>query len=311
MAFADILTALALSMVFPIICGYGVGYLKLINSQGLTRFFTFILSPVFVFLFAVKLDMKIEYIWLPFVVLVINGLAAVTAYKIAQTRFHDKIPNLIGLSVGTSNTAHFGMPAVAFMIGAEWVSVFLLFVVGSIINMNTIAYYLALRGEYNFMQAFIRMLKLPIIYGLAAGFALDHLFDFSSIFSLYPALEYGIAWFEKFFFFIGLFIIGLALSEFRIDDMRGGWIGWALALKFSCLPLFVGLFILLDIYLFGLYSAPIYGLFILYAFLPVARNAAAYALMLDLYPNKAAAFMLLSILVSLITLPILALFLPL
>ena len=102
---------------------------------------------------------------------------------------------------------------------------------------------------------------------------------------------------------IGVMIIGIALSKQSRLDIDFKLLGSLLIPKFIIWPLFGALFVVSDLFLFQLFGSEVHQMFLIICCVPLAGNLVAYAATLNLYPEKAAAAVLIATVMAFVTVP--------
>jgi predicted permease len=100
-----------------------------------------------------------------------------------------------------------------------------------------------------------------------------------------------------------MMLIGAALSRVQKFVFAPRFVSLSFAAKFVMWPAMVTGLILLDTHALHIYSAEIHKLFFVLAIVPIAANISAFAVEMDLKPEKAASTILLSTFFALFSIP--------
>jgi predicted permease len=164
--------------------------------------------------------------------------------------------------------------------------------------MRSVWAFFGARGQATVKGALLKILKLPVIYAIVLGLLYNLSgFDLPDAFLRY--WEYAIgAW-----VFIGMMIIGIALSKLQRLELDWKLTANLFAAKFIAWPLAGFTMVLADMHIFGLFSLEVYQLIVIITAVPLAGNLVAYAATLNLHPEKAAAAVLVSTVLGIFTVP--------
>lgn len=293
--------------IFPLYVIIALGYIagkKLpISLESTASLAIFVLTPVVLFGAIAKTTFEAQYLALPLVVLAVCCLIALTAYKLAQKRFKDVTPNLLGMASGTGNTGYFGLPVLLALFGEGLAGIYLLMNFGIILFENTLGYFLGARGHATAKDALKKVIRLPALHATWLGI----IFSLLQVNDTRPMIIFFIYW-EYFYgawIVIGMMLIGIALSKVKGIRVNPELLGWFFAFKFLVWPLAMFALISLDRSLLGWFDETTHALFMLLSAAPLASNIVAFAAHLNLRPSEAAAAVLLSTIFALFFIPFL------
>ena len=288
--------------ILPLHALIGLGYIAGrwldVNLHSLARVAIFIISPVVIFGAVAQIDFDPRYALLPFIILGISLAITLPVYALAKRRWEDNTANLIGLGSVSGNTGYFGLPVVLALYGPEWASVYLFMNFATTVSENVLGYFLAARGHHTVRESLLKVAKLPALYALAAGLA----WNFSGL-ALPDIAERYWTYATGTWIFIGMMLIGVALSKMQTFEFDTRLLGWLFTSKFVLWPALALAVIIADKYLFGLFSETVHGLILIMTSVPLMANLVAFAAQLNLHPEKAATAVLLSTVFALVSMP--------
>lgn len=283
-------------VVFGFIAGR---YLK-VHRESIAKLLIYLVAPVVFFSSVSQIELRPEYLFVP---VMFYGLGCAICWlylRIGGKVFGEAgaLKNLAAFSMGTANTGYFGLPVAMMLFGPDIAGVAILFFVGSTIFENSYGFYVLARGQYTPWEALQRLTKLPGIYALAAGVALNPLH-----------LKFTGVWADMAGFFrgtysvLGMMMVGLGVAEVREWKIDGKLIATLFSGKFLVWPAVVIALVSIDAAHFRFYDARSHQLMILLSACPLAANTVAFSILLKTEPEKAAVAVLLSTLFALAFIP--------
>ncbi len=301
----DIFTLLltnCIPLLLLIAAGYFAGKRFSIDTKTMADIVIFIISPVVMFGAVARLQLQSEYFILPLVVFIFAAVVTLGTSAIAHKFTKDNLSNLIGMSSATANTGYFGLPIVLALFNPEDAGLYLLITFALTVNESSFSYYVGARGRHTIRESFIKVLKLPVLYALLLGLAVN-----LSGLTLPPLFN---TYWDKFagsWTIIGMMLLGVALSKYRLT------INWTLLTslsftKFIVWPGFMLLLAFADRNYFHLYDDRIYRMLLIAGCVPVAANVVAFATQLDVKPGEAAVVVLITTLMAVFYLPLMLYF---
>jgi hypothetical protein len=238
------------------------------------------------------------YLALPFLAYGISLTVTVISYHFAGKIWQEETRNLVGMASVSGNTMYFGLPLVMAVMGDQWVGVYMMMNLGALFGESTIGYYLAARGKFSVKQSMIRVLKLPIFYGVFAGFFVNLMgWSLPDVVLDYWNYTTG-AW-----VLVGMLMIGVALSQNKRLSFSPKMIAYLFSVKFVLWPALALSLITLDILIWNNFDPYIYLMGAIYATVPLAGNPVAYAAQLGLKTQGLALAVLVSTLFALLYMP--------
>ncbi len=279
--------------------GFAAGRLFDLDRKSLADLSIFVLMPVTLFGFIGQIEVKWEYVLLPFVTYAMHLVLAITALFVGRKIWEDETPNLLSICAGMVNTGYFGLPVVALLFDTQWAGVYTFLLLGAVFFEASYGYFFAARGHFTAKESLKKLAKLPALYAIAAAI----IFNLSGLSFNAQTITY---WehFKGAYIIIGMMIIGVALSRVKKLEFGGGrffaivqvwqWILW---------PLVALAIVSFDKSFTGWFDDQVHKLIIVYSILPPAANIAAFAAQLNLTPEKAATTVLVGTVIGLFYIP--------
>lgn len=291
-----------LPLLLLIAAGYFAGKRFHADTKTMADIVIFFLTPVVVFGAIARLPLKPEYFLIPLILFVFAALFTLFTSAVAHRFLKDNMSNLIGMGSASANTGYFGLPIILALYDPAHAGLYLLITFALTINESSVAYYVGARGRHTIRDSFIKVLKLPALYAVAAGL----LVNLSGI--TLPAI-FNTYW-DKFagsWTVLGMMLLGVALSKYRMT------INWTLlgTLSFTKFIIWPGFMLLLawtDSVYFHLYGPEIYRMLLVLGCLPVAANTVAFATQLDVKPGEAAVTVLITTVFAVFYIPLMLYF---
>lgn len=289
--------------IIPLLILIGLGFFAgrrlEVNLPSLAAIAIYILAPFVNFGAMARIELDPAFASLPFATFALSFGIASLSYTIARRIWTDETPNLVGMASVSGNTGYFGLPLVIALLGEEWVGVYLMMNLGSLVAESTIGYYMAARGQFSIQDSVKKVLKLPVFYGVILGLVFNYLdFQLPPIFETYWTYAAG-AW-----VLIGMMLIGVALSKTGAFVFGPRMMAHLFAVKFIIWPLSIIGLLALDHAHLGMYDEEVYIMALIYGLVPLAGNPVAYAAQLGLKSERIALAVLLSTIFALIYIPV-------
>ena len=257
-----------------------------------------LIAPVVMATSIATLAMRQDYLILPVIFLMICCSFAGIAYGFSKRFWSDGTGNLLAFMAGSANTGYFGIPVALILFPPDVIGLYMLAALGFQIYENTLGYYLVARGQYSVRTSLKRLARLPILYGCLVGIVL------SALHVQLPEIITGVGRdFRGAYVVLGALMIGLGLSKLESFKIDYKFVSILLSVKFLLWPSCVMLLIMADRHVFGLFSVQIYQLLFLLAVVPLPANGVAFALLLNVHPEKAATTVFISTMIALFYIP--------
>ena len=270
-----------------------------VNLHSIARLLMYIIAPL-VFLGAmIRLDFQPAYILLPVIAMALSYLITFGVYQCARLFWHDGMANLIGGASVNGNAIYFGLPVILALFGPAGVAVYLFMNLGPAINNFTLGYYLVARGKFSVRDSWIKLAKFPVIYAVVTGIGLN----LSGV-ALGVVAEKYWNYASGSMVMLGMMMIGVGLSKIRAVEFNIFQMLAFLGMRFLIWPLGALSLVMLDRHVFGLFGSQIHQMALIFSVMPIFGNLVAYASEHKLYPERAAAAVLISTLFTLIAIPV-------
>jgi hypothetical protein len=280
--------------------GYIAGRTLQVDLRSMASLAIYIFAPIVVLGAMARIEFEPAYSFLPLVSFAIGGIITYSLFYLTRAFFlKGAMPNLVGLGSVGGNTGYFGLPLVIALYGPEWTGPYILLNVGTQLTEYFIGYYLAVRSQSSIKDSIKKVLKLPAMHALYIGLIINFTgTDLPETFYVYWTYATG-AW-----VFIGMMIIGVALSQMQRLEFDLKLVTWLFISKFVCWPAFgiAAILIAAQFDYFGM--DPVFaGLIAIYVSVPLMSNLVAYAAQLNIHPEKVALAVLISTVFAIVYMP--------
>lgn len=282
-----------------IVLGFVAGRYLDVNLHSIAKLLIFVLAPFVAFGAVLNIEFNPSYVLLPILMWCVSITVTFTALKICNSIWHDGNGYLVAAGGVNGNAIYFGLSPILVLFGPAGLGVYLFMNLGPMINNFTLSYYLTARGKYSVRDSLMKVVRLPVLYAFVFGIPLNVLgYELPEIAERYWNYSAGST------VILGMMMIGIALS--KLDSLRFDWklISAFLVTKFIAWPAAIFMIILIDHNITGLFSSDIHQMMALFSAMPLIANLVAFAAENDLHPRRAAAAVLISTLVALITIPL-------
>jgi len=295
-----------LTKLFPlyVTMGAGFGLSRAFGnmSRTLAQVQIYFVAPVVAMTNMMKLNYSPDLLMLPCVFGLLCALISTVTNFAARKVGTDYAP-LLAQASGSANTGYLGLPIALMLFPNDFIPVYILAMAGGLIYETSLGFFWIARGVYTPLDAVKRLFKMPLIYALAGGLALNGLGV------TMPAVwESVVRDFMGAYVVLGALIIGLGLAQNKHFRLNFKLLGVMYGIKFLVWPVLTvaALALLRDTVLA---VPPMYEpILLLLSFLPNAANTAAFASLLNVHPDEAATAVALSTLLSLAIIPAYVLF---
>jgi predicted permease len=296
------LTFLIIANIIPLYILVALGFISGkyldVNLHSLAIVAIYILTPIVNFGALAQMEFTPEYLALPVITFCMSITIGTVSYKIAHRLWKNTTANLVGMASMNGNTMYFGLPVILAVLGPEWVGVYALMNLGTFINEIGIGYFFGARGDASVKGAIMKVLKMPVIPAIALGF----LYNIAG----FELPEAGVRYWEYArgaWVFIGMMIIGVALSKQSKLELDMKLIVNLFTVKFLVWPAVALAFVLVDYHVLGMFTTSVHLMIMIGTSVPLAGNLVAYSATLKLHPERAAAVVLASTVFALFTVP--------
>ena len=301
-----------IALLLIIIPGFIVGKTKLVSERAtvdLTKILLFVCSPCMFFMTFQKLerdfDLLLDLLIFALLVLLINAIMLGGAYLFLFKRQTEPVYRIITIATSLANCAFFGIP----IIEALYENADKLIIYTSVwgITMNILGWTVVsaiIAHDPKYMSA-KKIFLNPATMGGLAGLVFFLLSI--NVGELYPSLWSMIELLGRASSPVSMLIVGLRLSGVRIRELFDDWrIYLTIAIKQLAMPL-----VAFAVVFFLPLAPEIKQVFVLLAACPVAAIVQSFAEMLGKGEREAAKLVLLGTILSVVTLPVASLLLPL
>ena len=298
----DIFIALILKLLplyFVMLCGFALSRKTESFGHSVSYIQINLIAPVVIALNISTLDMKLNFMILPLLFLVLCSIMGIMLFGLGRKVWpHDNTGNLMAYATASGNTGYFGVPVALLLFPEHTLGLFMLAMVGVQLYDNTLGYYFMARGHHTVGDSLLRLLRLPPLYGCIIGLLL------SAFHIRIPDIIMNMGHdFRSTYVILGALMIGFGLSHIKSFNIDLVFLGLSLAAKFIVFPAVIFGLIMLDRSLFHLFNEQIYGMMFLLAIVPLPANAVAFAILLNVQPQKAALAVFVSTVVALFYIP--------
>ncbi|HPF78641.1 MAG TPA: hypothetical protein PLF01_05030 [Alphaproteobacteria bacterium] len=296
------LILLLVANIFPLYILISLGFIAGrwldVNLPSIATIAIYILAPIVNFGAMAQMKFTPEYIALPLIIFAGSAIIGIISYNTAHALWKSNTANLIGMGSVTGNTMYFGLPVVLALLDPKWVGVYALLNLGMFLNEVGLGYFFGARGHATLKGALMKVIKLPVVHAIWLGliYNLSGL-ALPDVFLRYWNYSVG-AW-----VMIGMMIIGVALSKQSRLEIDLKLMAGMFTPKFILWPAFGFAIILLDQLYFHAFGTEVHMMLAILTSVPLAGNLVAYAATLNLHAEKAAAAVLISTVLALITVP--------
>ncbi|MCK5285063.1 MAG: AEC family transporter [Alphaproteobacteria bacterium] len=278
--------------------GWVAGRFYGVDRQSLGALCIYILMPLMVFSFVVKLELDVTFIILPFIVYIILSAMSFMWLYIGYYIYHDKRANLLAMTASAGNFGYIGVPIVIILFEPQWVAVYIFMLLGGIFYEATTMYYVAARSSFNIKESMLKLAKFPSLYAVALAL-LFNIFDITLPAFFDPYWEYS----KGAYVVVGIMIIGVALSPVKRLVVAPRFLFLTFVAQFIMWPFLAWGLIMLDQLVLKVFDPEVHKLFFIMSIVPPAANIAAFSVQLDLKPEKAATTILIGTVFALFYIP--------
>lgn len=172
------LVSILVNIISPIVLVAAVGFVlakKLgVEARPLSRTMLYFFTPALVFASSYRAAMNAEYLSIAVFAVIITLLMLVVAWAIAKVMRYDRLTGS-GFMLGVLfvNAGNYGLPLIYFAYGDEGLARAAFYFTMSAILTQTLGIFVAARGRASAREAFLNVFKLPLVYAVALGLALN------------------------------------------------------------------------------------------------------------------------------------------
>lgn len=282
--------------------GYWLGKRNWMSKKWLTNPLIYFFMPVLVINHILEAD-EVKLAVLPVISFALAAsmvLPAKLGYKKLEEADH---PFLIKSSFSFFNIAFFGIPVVTALFGAEGVTTLICIYVGTALYGNTIGYFQVARSKHPTGEAIAKIFKIPFLYVFLLALLLKFL-NMEMPDPLVPVVDV----FSVIVSAGGMMMVGMNVTKVNFSGLSKKYFSKLLSFRIVSAMGIMALLILLEFLLMDLLEKEDRQMLALIPFFPVAANVTVYASFLGSKEETSALLVLLSMGISLILVPFVALF---
>ncbi len=285
--------------------GWFAGRFFEVDRNTLANLAIFIMLPIVVFGFVLKLDFEPSYFLLPIVIYAVQASIGLFFLWLARKIYDGAEANILAMAASMGNTGYFGLPLALLLFTPEQIAIYIFAMMGGSVYEATIGYYIAARGRFDVRTSLIKLAKFPTLYAIALAFVIRGL-------GIEMPVQFDLYWgyFKGAYVLIGMMIIGAALAKVSKLEIGPRFLSLTFLGKFIIWPGLVFGWVMLDKAFLHMFNQDIYNLMLVMAIVPPAANIAAFASQLNLIPEKAATTIMLSTLFALFYIPFVLMLVP-
>ena len=299
MTFINFLDAL-LPLYICVALGTIVARISNISPSQLAHLLIFLFSPAVAFYGAYTAKLNTALIMLPFIGFTLSSVMVALGLIVAKRLFTtgDGSARLGAFSISTGNTGYFGIPAVLAIMGSESLPTVVMLSFGFTLYEYTVGYYVLQRHLQTPRDAIIRILKMPIIYGLVGGIVLNvtHVELPDAAISVLNMMRIT-------FSVLGMMLVGVALSGIRIAHFDIKFQSFVHLGKFLVTPAIICSGVWLEAAMLDIFDIEARVIIVIISLVPLAANIAAFAAMFDIRTKTASLAVMISTCLALVFLP--------
>lgn len=279
--------------------GFIAGKFCGVDRKSVAYILFYILSPIVVFHGAYTAGFTLKALLLPAYFYVIAVVIAVVFYQVGKLLWRDGTENVLAVGSASSNTGYFGIPVTVAILGDEVLPIIVIGTMGLVLFECTLGYFLTARGAYSVKDSVRKLFTVPATYAFLLGIAAN--LGGVPAYEWYAALignvkgAYGV---------LGIMLIGLgAVGSANLFEDKI-FLGLSCLSKVVVWPLLTAAIIFADARTFGALTPEMRNVMTVLSFMPMAANTVVLATLMNVKPEKAAAGLLVTSLLSFLTIPL-------
>ncbi len=293
----EILIESFIPLAFLILLGFVVGKAQSVDLKSIAVIAIYAITPIVAFGSAARLEFTPTLLIIPIVTFVLAAIVGFISLLLGRVLKNESYRFLLPVACGSGNTGYFGLPVAMALFGVDIAGIYFLANLGVVVFETTIGYYYMARGNVSSRESIMRVIKLPVLYALAAGLIFSA-FNFELHDSAIKLWDFS----KGAYVVIGMMIAGIALSKSEKFSVHLPLLSVAIAGKFFLWPLFAIMFKALDT---GFLDSQTHDLIIVMSLTPIAANLPAYAAANNGPVSEAAMLVLITTTIAILGLPFL------
>lgn len=278
----EIFTSLLIKLIpfyLIIFLGFIAGKKLHVQRESIAPLLIYIVNPIVFFHGILHLDFQSDDLLIPLALFTVCSLVSLSFYFSSKYFLEASDRNLLAMSSSLGNVGYFGIPVAMMLFGEDILGYAVLVILGSVFFEQSIAFFIAARGQLSFSESLSRTIKLPTLYVVTLAILIkafhintDNLF-FENFFIMSSKMVGAYS-------FLGMLMIGLGISKFseiKFDARFFKFLSSALLGKFLIYPLLALFIVFIDKNLFHWYPVFIHQIILLMSFAPVGANTISLA----------------------------------
>lgn len=294
------LLAKIIPLYISIILGFFSTLFLKCDKETVAKILLFILSPLIIFNATLNVKLDAQVLFLPSFFFIFSSILSIFLLYYFQKIYKDNTANLLAFSTSTGNTGNIGIPLAILFLESDLVDVFIFTVLASLLYQNSVGYYITAKGNFSAKQSLLKVVKLPVLHAFILGIILNLIgFKLPETF-----ISYG-DYLKGAYAILGMMLVGMGLEKMKSNqafDIK--FISYAMFIKFVIWPSAVLAFIFLDKNYFHFLDSSYYLLMFIFSIVPLAGNTVTVATILNVKPEKMSIALFISILISLVYIPL-------
>lgn len=275
--------------------GWVAGRTLEVGAKDLSSLLVYIVSPLVIFLAIVQSPADWRYFGYSLGALLTASTAAWIALGLGRVLWRDGRANLFAFAGGTGNTGYFALPLVFALFDEQQVAIAAFIIIGVNLYEFTVGYFIASRGAEDVRSSLLGIARLPILYAALAGVLCK-----GAGWAPGELLASSLENFKGAYSVLGMMVIGITFASCHRLRLDWSFILAALSWKHLVYPM-VGLAVFHLLVPLPPEALPVVALMLA---TPMAANTVVIANVLNVHPEKAAAAVMASTLLALVTVPL-------
>lgn len=172
------LVSILINIIAPVILVAALGFTLArafsLDSRTLSRLSLYLFSPTLTFTSIYKSQLGIEFVSILAFALIISALIAVVSFVLVRAMRFDRLTSsAFMLSTVFVNAGNFGLPLNLFAFGEEGLNRAVVFFVATSVLTQTVAVFIAARGNAANRAALLQVFRMPLVYAAAVAVVLN------------------------------------------------------------------------------------------------------------------------------------------
>ncbi len=294
-----------ISLLLSVVIGFLAGKYSDVQKDSISSLLFYFIAPIVCFSIPASTNLTFGSLSIALVAFIISALLSLFSYYFFSRYWQDHTLNIIALSAGSANGGYFMLPIATALFDDHTLSLYMMITIGVNIYESSIGFYICARSFASARDSLIQVLKLPTLNSFFLGCLVS-----VSGFTLPDFIDDFLYSMKGTFSILGMVMIGLAISSLDKFEIDLKFTIANFVAKFVFYPIGVGIFIVLDQFIFKLYDKNYYNALFLFSTAPLATNLIVIANLQKFHPGKIAATVFLSLMFAVFYMPtMLALFL--